>query len=846
MRTIKMSRAAGIDPNPNDLAARARTAFSAIGGRTVHLVATRDQGGLHGYLVVPDQVDNAQMPAHIAHAVGGKVNVVENSEVLEQLAEAKSFGWLQATGSTQGRELQVGADPAEFARQLAVSLEPGSFVAVSLRKPTTKEMKVHKTWIAHALGAASPQHHSNTSNALVMSAFAGADDPDSVDRTLSQFASAMNGFDIATKTHTASLRRYLSRGIVGALLFAVAAIGVGYIPAVRPWVPGVVTIASGLLWGAAVISVMLGAARSMGWLPSFDLDVIRAARTLQWPVPPKRAMNPKPPRKEKVRRDRDGNERIEPEFDGDYPMDAKAFLVGSNIVVGMIAPQAGALSGTTITKERQVPPVLLANIGPAIGESVSGRVHMDASSMLFGTGIIGDPGSGKSQLMRSLAGWCMAEKNCGSQVSNGPGARNAIIAFESKDFDGVKMFQHWAAATGDPLITVDVAEPGSFGIDIMDIPGNAEQRATFLTDAFRYAFGDSAVGPASYSAFLSIFSAAGCISDDLLDGAAENGIETGKSLFYYANILLGNQGDSKGIALFNHLKAVESRMSPDDPRKPDLRAAVDGLRSIYDLSQSARNAIIKAPANKVRTVVAMENWWGPNRQKVSWREILTGHRSVVINLGTSEDGMVLGEEQKSEVASILMFALEHAIRRTCVGWQARGEYVSIFSDELSMLAPFSPDVITGLRDQGRSSGVRLHFATQRVEQLQPLVRTAFLTFSNLVSFKQDSRDVAEQVAREMSGEDEWTFTDIQHLARYQGAFRLSADNHRQPTFLCRVSNLEGDIEGTIRDWGYQPGMVVAAPVPNAAPAAKELDDLDWGAAPAADDDYDQLAREMGL
>src|SRR5699024_6046337 len=99
------------------------------------------------------------------------------------------------------------------------------------------------------------------------------------------------------------------------------------------------------------------------------------------------------------------------------------------------------------------------------------------------------------------------------------------------------------------------------------------------------------------------------------------------------------------------------------------------------------------------------------------------------------------------------------------------------------LSGSSPDVITWLRDSGRSYGVRPHFATQYLDQLEQEVRRAMLTYPVLVGFKQNSGPVAEQLVEDFCGDGtEWAKSDVLNLPLHHAIVRANVGHRRQPPF----------------------------------------------------------------
>lgn len=821
MHTLVITRAGDIDPNPVNLATRTRAALASLGKNgSVTIVVSKSEKGLQSFVIAPDHTNNTAFGSTLAQSIGGKATVVDGHEISETLDAVESIGYAKSLGTMFGRETTVAVDVKEFARTLGGSLPDGSWIAATLRPFTGREQRYQRDWVAHQLGAPSPTHHSVSTNALVVSLYAGAGSPDMVEHALQTALSAMPGFDISFEPRIASTRRFALYGLLMAAIAGVLAFAPRLIPTTalsaetNKTVNLITTLSTPFFVAVGVIALVIGLLRARGIISSFDNQLLRAPLTLNFPAPPKRFGSPRKPRAQRFDA---RNQRMVEAQPGDYPLDDRAFMIGSHVVVPMIAPQSGAASGATVTSERAVPPAVTRKIGPLISRS-GGGVHFDAGSMLFGILLNGQPSSGKSVLMRGLVGWNMAEKALGATVPRSPGRNNTIIAFESKEFKGVEWYRRWAQATGDRLIESDTMNPASYAIDIVNVPGfTASQRAAFLTDAFKYAFGEEAVGNQSSATLVSMLTVALLLDADLLSGAEENGVPANKSPFFYVNVLLGGYGgDDRSVALHKHLSARHQQMNDSDPRKAEFGQALNELAHIFSRTTAARTTFLQAPLNKMQQIIQLESYWSPSRPKLTWDKIVNDHMTVVVNLGQPETReAMLSETQKGQLAALLMFALQNTIQRVCDGWEEQRRYVSLFSDELSLLAPFSPDVFQFIRDQGRAFGVRPHFATQRVEQLADRVRSVVLTFVNLVTFRQDMPEVAETLVKQLAFNDPtWTANDILDLDKYQAAMRLQAEDRRQPPFLCYVDNLESDIAGTLRGWGHNPSMVAPAPVFN--------------------------------
>ena len=199
--------------------------------------------------------------------------------------------------------------------------------------------------------------------------------------------------------------------------------------------------------------------------------------------------------------------------------------------------------------------------------------------------------------------------------------------------------------------------------------------------------------------------------------------------------------------------------------------------------------------------------------------------------------------------------LQVTIQRRCLGWQKQGRAISIYSDEVAMIAAHSEGVLEWLRDQGRSYGVRLKLATQRPAQLPEQVRQSFLTMAALIAFDQDEESAAKAIALQLGVRDgEWMKEDLLTLQKYTAVLRCRCNGTRLPGFVMSVPFFEGDMPAAITGWGFTPRDPdqhpattpptpdAATPEPRAEPAELPgwaLDDTDF-IEPAAGSGWDTI------
>ncbi|MCC3299335.1 type IV secretory system conjugative DNA transfer family protein [Arthrobacter caoxuetaonis] len=807
-RIFKLARAGGIDTNPSTFSQRAGTfASAATNAGTATLLTRRERTGLHGYLILPAKAVGSNAALHLAQTVGARA---EEAELPHDLADTPVIGELVYHQSPALRETQNGIDPTELPRLLATAMPEGTWIAVTMRKPSNKERRRHSIWLAHRMGTAVPTHHSLTPNAVIVTITAGAESKEAVSSLLSQVTAGLPGFDLDTvvrpprRFHTAAFGLPAGAAVAGG-----AAVGGPMLP------ESLAAVADASLPGMLVTGGILaatGVAALAGAIKSPERRLRESLAASLFPAPPVLHSRPKPPRKEqtvkghtKVAGEKVPFEKHISASDGDYPLAPRTFMVGPNVVVGMVSPHAGAISGAAATKARPTPPAMLANIGPMLGTNDDGAAHLSAAAMLFGVAIVGKPGSGKSLSVRALFGWHCLERVRPSGRPGYPGRNNTLIAFESKG-DGVAKYVQWAHAMGDKTLVIDAADPATPAIDIFSVPGDITSKAHFFTNAMRYAFGDQSIGERSYETLVSVLTGGMAVTEEVLEfmeGRDERLIPAGQSPIFYAHLLLGGISDTVATELWNGINGLAKRLRERGTPNTDLDLAVAELAKLYDgRTESARRSFLEAPRNKISQLLALESWWSPNRRKVTWEQILEGHRSVVINTGSSTTGILLEDSQTQQLSSMLMFSLQNALKRHCSGWLEQGRSVSIFADELSLLAGTSPEIIGWIRDQGRSYGIRAILATQRPEQLGAALRNNFLTYSTLISFAQTDVTTATEVAANVGSHGEWSTEDIQHLEPYHVVVRSEVDQRRQSAFIVKLPNFEADMAAYPAVQGY--------------------------------------------
>ena len=820
-QTFAITRAGSLEQNATTITQRAESfALNDAVRSGVNLIVTRQGGAMQSLVVTPNREGADKAAMILAQAVAGRLEYDAevpdiNAPVVGRLTYVTTDAIVHST--------QAGVDPAETSRQLATVLGEGEWVGLSSRPPTKAETKAHSRWLSFRRGGGGAlTHHSIGKGATVVTIWAGAETKEAVESALSVVRATLPGFDLEAKTEYLRHSPYIfAPAGIGALAAGTAI--TGHLAQFAAMLGGLITgddftapslTVPGVVLG--VVGVLATVAMFFGVVPTFFHRAVKALDQGTLPTPQRRATPPAKPRKATTRKDNEGNVYEVAAKDGDYPLHKSAFKMGATLLAAFIAPQAGAASGTNQTAVRATPPDMIERIGPVLGAADDGAtVHLSSVGIDSSVALIGAPGSGKSSTVRHLAAWYMLERTRPSNLPNFPGQHNSLVVFVPKADDAAKM-QAWAGALGERLHTVELGNPTGLAINMFGVPGTIAQKAEHVVDAMVYAFGESSIGFESQRTLKWVLTAAQVVDDEVAKTA---GLEPGRSTIYYASVLLATYGDQQAVAL---AKAIDSAASTAEnevtraeregqdttalrERMTRLKMATAELQPMFGptVTNSQRAGFQKAPGNKVHLLMSLDHWWAPQRKAASWDSVLTKHRAVQILTGTTAQGHHVGAEIEKALSSMLMFTLQRAIERLCSGWAESNRWVTIVADELSDLAGASPEVLSWLRDRGRSYGVRLVFATQRPDQLPQEVKTAFMSFSTLIAFKQDTGPVAKAIADDLSADgSDWSGADVLNLPEHHAVVRANVRFNRQPAFVVKPLYAENQMQNFASMQGY--------------------------------------------
>ncbi|SDH40501.1 ATP-binding protein [Microbacterium sp. 77mftsu3.1] len=776
----RFTTAGSLEANPTLLRQRASVALSIAPTGTTFL--TRREGEmLAHYLVFPG--DMADEPINAAKAVAARCELTDAPDLSASAAVAVLR--MPADG-VPGSNPQMNAEIAAVVDAASSALRDGEWVACAIRKPSTGEVVAHSKWLSQ-YGVNT--HHSKEANAVILSLWSGADSTGQAESLLQQVAGALPGFDMPRRA--GSVTPASTRLAFG----GVAVAGAGY--ALAPQFVEVVLPYPQLGWVATGVGGAGMALSLLDKLPSRQKKIRQKLALGLVPVASRRIVPAAGARPQKMNAE---GVITQTARNAAYPLNNEGYLVGAISPLTLVAPHAGAQSGGGTTATRSVPPQLISALGPLFGYGPGGQpVHLTDEGDWRGLVALGEAGSGKSVLLQGVWGYDAARKT--GQVSRPTGSFNAQVAFDTKDGRTAAEYIAWSEAAGQPIlrtpddltawlagdkkvapvVVLSVADQtATLGVELFPGKGDSMNRARRAVNALKYVFGAQSIGPESFATLSRVLVGAFAVTDKI---ATEAEVETGRSAFFYAGILLGTRGDEKGVRLAEAIRSAGERDG-----NADALTAAGVLAPVYDpkVTAAARSRLTQAPQNKMEQMLAAEQWWSrPSRP--AWASLLEANASIVVDFG-AKDGFLMDAEQREQLASLMLYTLHEEIKLHCVGWQERNRLVSIYADELKHIAGTSPEVINWARQDGRSFGVRLVVATQEPEQLEDSVRKTVMGLGTLVAFRQADATVIRAVLDNISVDGtDWEAKDIAQLTKYHAIVRTHDGGTPLTAFTVRLA-----------------------------------------------------------
>lgn len=428
-----------------------------------------------------------------------------------------------------------------------------------------------------------------------------------------------------------------------------------------------------------------------------------------------------------------------------YAFQRSSMPLPAGALAGVATPSA--LSQASRTAKAAAPEALKGDGGPNLGRDGGDEMASLAPEALYGgVGILGEPGSGKSNLMHGLEHWGAAHA--------GPG--DVLVAIESKGQDSLPVLRRLIPS----MLVIDVSDPSTPMIDLLG-PGTPMDRANNIADLMQRALGEGQVGQQSRIQLRdSVFVALTALpAPSLARQCAANGVKAPSGWTGFASRLLASEGVSDARAL-----GLAACAATDNP---DVRAAVERLHG--GTNAAGRPAIpdgqlmqrLSAPMNKM-DLLARAPELTARRPSVTWRQVVANHAILAVNIGpaakTGPDGAhaAMPDGTRRLVGALLFQSLRDEIERSCAGWQDSGRRVRLYIDELTDVSGGDDGregggsaAIRWLRERGRAYGVELVAGTQNPSQMDPSLLATFLGLMTLCCFTLRASKMAQTVADEM-------------------------------------------------------------------------------------------------
>lgn len=447
-----------------------------------------------------------------------------------------------------------------------------------------------------------------------------------------------------------------------------------------------------------------------------------------------------------------------------WPVHRSTMIITPTALAGALTPRTGA----TVTGLTRADDELAAATGPLIGTDAAGRpIRLPEPILYGGIAVVGEPGSGKSNLMHGLLAWTGAHRRPG----------DVIIDFEVKGGGGLPILGRLI----DGRVVHARLDGMGPGIDMLG-DGDPIQRADRFATLLHDALGDEQIGPRSRMQLRLAAQLAmqACEPGRLADRLAKTGLQPPEHGWLpLAGILLGREG----IPEARRWMRVIMIEHPGEGEQLGYGMQANGRPATPD---SRLTDLLGAPMNKIDLLCRHASVFDPARRLASWPLILERGLTVLVDMDGLDDAMDL-------IGAMLMSSLRQAVIATCDGWQERERTVTVACDELSILAGADPRIPEWFREKGRSYGVRCLFATQRPGQLDPRLARSFLGFMTLISFALRDGTTAGDVAAALDqGRGVWTPAAVGSIGTHMCALRTVGSNGMLPVTVLLTPDWDHD------------------------------------------------------
>jgi len=764
--------------------------YPALGrGESLWLVRHWDGRSMGVYLGATRGVGD-QIVGQLATSLGADIVAVEGGVSLGGLGRVAHLVGVRWMDMVVDLASIRRGDPTAILSQLLVSQDGPACLVVALR-PLAGYQGVRHRRLLQQRGVHNPQwvgtngHHHLQSTALFRMSMWAATGPSGDPRGIVEAAlgpSIMPGFSYRAKALLVKDRGLVVLGVLGVVLVGLGVyLGVGVGVLVVGGIGGVgVPLGMWVSGGSVMRRRRLGQIRGGSPPQGRDLWGVNG-RERTWEV------------------GGDGAKKV--------PRNhiARWLIVSPVEVAVMLMPpsELDVTAGGARGARRPAPAGVLQPGGVPLGRDVRDQwVFLQDGLRREGVFVTGDPGQGKTVCVLGLWGYDLAKRQ--AEMRDGGGARSAHIWFEEKGEGAARAYQR-ALLAGVPesdILMLDVTSLEGPRLELADTK-DIEKSARELVEAMVYSFPPGSIMGRAKDILQRNWELVLAVPPQMANRFRDHVLPTRLDLLLLA---LG-EGDKKVQDKFIKLLEQYASESPEEVSEDGfldmsggsgggaLRRALDryyfyaNAASVRDREEMMRPAI-----GRVSDMRATSAMWQdrPDRPAVSFVDLLEQKRVVIINFG----GGQITPGATKQISAMAMYILRATIERVCEGWEARGWGVYIYCDELSNICGADTgggdelDVIANLKDIGRSRGVKLNLATQRMDQLSDRTRSVLSTMGTKLYLRTESISMAaaaveDLVGREISGPStvsRFTPEDIRNLSQMEGLLRVRVNDIAQPPF----------------------------------------------------------------
>lgn len=687
---------------------------------------------------------------------------------------------------------QGGVDFAAMISAIAPALDEGDWVAFSFRAPRPFETTLRDRWEANFIGHRQKSALDTSRTNFMVTVYAGGyGSTEDLKNLCTQVISSLPGFSFRVEAKRPARVSYWWVPFVASLAWIAGIPSLNYLFSLLsfPYRLGAdlkIQILCAVLSGLALLLAYFG------FLPTHLSRIKRCAARGFLPRPPYRTPPLIKPKGDTTMEEGENGMMVQARDSSllnAYPFRKRTLMLTCAQMCQLIVPPKGSKAKGSKTAERAVPEVLKnpAN-GFMAGISEDGNpIYLSSDDMQGGLALLGDAGSGKSELLRQYYAHLLS-KNDG---------RTTIIIFEPKLNDGARILYLLAKNAGWDVSYIAPTFPNAEQIDFFAGASDSYERANQMVEALTYAMDEGSIGArngADIRAALALGFETKPEDIEAANKSLEFKISAYKSAIDCAGILTcqGEGGQVAAKALFEALKERLSR----SPENRGLERAVKAMSELFDLRGNAFLERANSAGTKITALIPLAHAFYPGKNAMTFKKAVDKPRVLVIYTGPGLAGGTGTDSNSKLITSMGAFCLRSFIAANLsgygdsVGGVKQGK-VYLLADELSLLAGSDPALITWFKDQGRSYGVSVAYATQQAEQLPERVRTSFFGLTTLVAFRTTNSAVAENLAEQFALEsDPWIKDDFKLLGRHQCAVKTTLHRDPLPSFTMRTQKLE--------------------------------------------------------